>query len=231
MTLVRGSAKRDHAEGAAEDPREEDMIRNTKILGLAIVAALALTAVMASAASATNFTAASFPVKISGTQSSAHKFVVAGGTVTCKVASFSGEATAPSETQTINPIYDECTAFGFVGATVTGFSSTTCDYKLFASGSSNLECKSGDVQIDAGTCTVTLQNQTGLTKTTYVNNASGTVTATHNVTGIHATVTAGFGCPIGPPETKITYTNAEYTGTTTLEGKNSKGVAVAIDVN
>jgi hypothetical protein len=207
------------------------MIRNAKILGLAIVAALALTAVMASAASAANFTAASYPVKISGTQSESHKFTVGGGTVTCTTATFAGEATAASATQTIVPSYSNCTAFGFVGATVTGFSSTGCDYTFYAGGNVDLDCASGDVQIDAGTCTVTLQaaNNQNLSKNTYTNDkpTAGKVTVDTAVGGIHANVTSGFGCPVAGG----TYSNGTYTGTTVMEGKNSKGVAVAIDVN
>jgi hypothetical protein len=204
------------------------MIRNAKILGLAIVAALALTAVMASAASATNFTAASYPVKITGSQTESHKFTVGGGTVTCKIATFTSEAAAASETLTVNAVYDECTAFGFVGAKVTGFSPTGgCDYKFYAGGRTDLLCSSGDVQIDAGTCTVTLNAQENLNKNTFTNNANGTVTVGTNVSGIHAVVTSGFACPVAGG----TYSNASYTGTSTVEGKNSKGVAIAIDVN
>jgi hypothetical protein len=202
------------------------MIRNAKILGLAIVAALALTAVMASAASATNFTAASYPVKISGTQTESHKFTVGGGTVTCTTATFAGELTAASETLTINPTYSNCTAFGFIGAKVTGFSSTGCDFKFYAGGATDLLCSSGDVVIDAGECSVTLSEQKNLTKNTFTNNATGTVTVGTNVSGIHAVVTSTGFCPIGGG----TYTNATYTGQTLVEGKNSKGVAVAIDV-
>jgi hypothetical protein len=207
------------------------MIRNAKVLGLAIVAALALTAVMASAASATNFTAASYPVKISGTQSESHKFTVGGGTVTCTTATFSGEATAASETLTMVPTYSNCTAFGFVGAKVTGFSSTGCDYTFYSGGNVDLDCASGHVTIDAGDCTVTLEpgkNQS-LHENVYTNNTptSGKVTVHSNVTGIHATVIDDGFCVITPG----TYTNATYTGTTVVEGKNSKGVAVAIDVN
>jgi hypothetical protein len=205
------------------------MIRNAKMLGLAIVAALALTAVMASVASATNFTAASYPVKITGSQSSNHVFTVTGGTVSCTTATFSGELTGASESMTVIPFYDGCTAFGFINSSVTGFGSAKCDYKFFTSGATNLECAAGDVQIDAGTCTVTMQagNNQGLKTNTYTNTPTDKVTVDTQVTGIHTTVTSGFGCPISGG----THTNASYTGTTVVEGKNSKGTAVAIDVN
>jgi hypothetical protein len=200
-----------------------------KSLGLVLIAALALTVVFASTASATKFTAASYPVKLSGSQTLAHKFTIGGGTVTCKTATQSGEATAASETVTISPTFGECTAFGFVGAKITGLSSTGCDVLMFSNGETDLVCNSGDIQIDAGTCTVTLTsaNNQNLKSTTFLNNANGTVSASTNVTGIHGTVTSGFGCPIAGG----TYNNATYTGETLVEGKNSKGVAVAIDVN
>jgi hypothetical protein len=207
------------------------MIRNAKVLGLAIVAALALTAVMASAASATNFTAATYPVKISGAQTETHKFTVGGGTVTCSTATFSGEASEASETLTIIPTYSNCTAFGFIGATVTGFSSTGCDYLFHTNGVTDLKCTSGDVQIDAGDCRVTLEaaNNQGLSSNTFTNTPAGKVTVDTKVSGIHAVVsTQGLGlCTVAPG----TYANATYEGTTLVEGKNSKGVAVAIDVN
>jgi hypothetical protein len=221
------------------------MVRNAKVLGLAIVAALALTAVMASAASATNFTAASYPVKISGSQSESHKFTVGGGTVTCTTANFSGELGAASSSLTVDAVYQNCTAFGFVGAKVTGFTpeeGATCDYTFYAEdlnteggvvdkvGKADLDCTgSGDITIDAGTCSVTLQaaNNQGLSRNTYTNTPAGKVTVDTNVSGIHAIVTSGFACPVAGG----TYTNGTYTGTTIVEGKNSKGVAVAIDVN
>jgi hypothetical protein len=208
------------------------MIRNAKVLGLALVAVLAMAAVVASSASAAEFTAASYPVTLSGTQSTAHKFTVGGSTVTCTTATFSGSASGPSPTQTMTPVYTGCTAFGFIGATVTGFPHTggNCDYDFSANGETALTCASGDVTIDAGPCTatVTAPKNTNLKSNTFTNNtpAAGQVTVDTNVTNVHAEITKSeFGCPVA----KGTYANSTYTGTTVVKGENG-GKAVSIDV-
>ena len=218
------------------------MIRNAKILGLALVAVLALTAIAASSASALKFTANSYPVHLTGTQSGSHKFTVTGSTVTCTTATFTGSATGASTTQTMTPIYTGCTAFGFINSTVTGFPHTggNCDY-LFGeptssagviTGHAALTCASGDVQIDAGPCTVTLQpaNNTTLKTNTYTLNtpAAGEITVDTNITNVHAEVTKSeFGCPIS----KGTHTNATYTGNTVVKGTNGGGGADALTID
>jgi hypothetical protein len=206
------------------------MIRNSKLLGLALVAFLAITAVIASSASAAEFTASDYPATISGTQSAAHRFEVGGGTVTCNTATFSGTQSGASVNQTIDPTYTGCTAFGFINSTVTGFKNTggSCDYSFNANGVNTLVCPSGDVKIDAGPCSVTLEasKNTALKSNTYTNNtpSAGRITAHTAVTNIHAVVTSGFGCPVAGK----TYIDAKYTGSTVLSGKNSGGSAVAL---
>jgi hypothetical protein len=207
------------------------MIRNAKILGLAVVAVLAMTAVMASTAGAAQFTASSYPVTLKGSQTESHKFSVGGGTVTCTEATFTGTGTAASNTQTVNATYHNCTAFGFINSTVTGFAPTGgCDYLFYAGGTTDLDCTSGDVKIDASLCSVTLESgkNQNLGSNTYTNDTPivGDVTVDSNVTGIHAVVTSSFGCPIAGG----TYTTASYTGKTRMEGTNSKGENVNIDV-
>src|SRR5712672_2585136 len=98
-----------------------------KMLGVAMVAALALSAAV-SAASAAEFRGATSPVTVTGSQSTTHKFTVEGSTVTCTTATFSSEATAvPTSTVLITPVYKTCTAFGIAGATV---SMNGCQYKF-----------------------------------------------------------------------------------------------------
>jgi hypothetical protein len=204
------------------------MIRNAKLLGLALIAVLALTALGSSSASAAKFTAAKYPVTLSGTQSTSHKLTVGGSTVTCTTATFKGEGKEASETQTIFATYTGCTAFGFINATVTG---STCDYLLNANGNIALNCTSGDVTVDAGPCTATLtaaKNQT-LTSNTFTNNtpAAGQVTVDTNVTNAHAEITKSeFGCPVA----KGTYATSTYTGSTVVKGTDSEGKADSIDV-
>src|SRR4051794_17703431 len=113
------------------------MIRNFKVMGLAMVAALALTAVAASAASAaTTFHAEKAPVTVSGSQVTTHVFTTDPGTVTCTTATFSGtQSTTTTSTQTITPNYSGCTLktiFGNIAVSV-DFATSGCDYLFNAS--------------------------------------------------------------------------------------------------
>jgi hypothetical protein len=204
------------------------MIR--KSLG-AVCVLVAASLLLTSAASAANFTAASYPVKVTGTQTENIKITIGTGTITCTSITHSGELIAQSETLTLSPVYSGCTMFGFVGGTITGFSSTGCFWRYRSTGLVDLACNKGsDVQFDAGTCTVTLEpgfNQ-GRKTVTYTNNvpSAGTFTADINVINMHAVVTSGFGCPVAGG----TYSSASMTGRLALEGKNSKGGAVTLDV-
>src|SRR5215207_3319012 len=138
------------------------MIRNATKLGLCLLAVLGVTSAIASSASALSYTAATYPVSVSGSSSGAIKFSVAGSTVSCSSVTFSATMNASGPTVTEHPVFpSNCVAFGFINATITGFSNGDCDY-LFGSPSlsagqivSNvsLNCKTGDVQIDAGPCT------------------------------------------------------------------------------
>jgi hypothetical protein len=185
---------------------------------------------LASTASAVNFTAASYPVKLSGSQSGSVLISVGGGGYTCSTAVISGELVSATETVTFNPTFSGCTAFGFVGINVTGFSSTGCSWRYHTNGELDQVCSSGDVQWDAGPCITTFEaskNQ-DLKSVTATNNApsAGKVTLHFNITNTHAVVTSGFGCPVAGG----TYSNASITGSYVIEGKNSKGNVVAIDV-
>jgi hypothetical protein len=213
------------------------MIRNFKALGLALVAVFAMSAVVASAAQANQFSSAgNVSVAISAAQSTTHKFTVDGSSVTCTTATFAstGEVSSPSKTVKVHPTYSGCTAFGFVGATVT---TTGCDYILAVgtkitenvsyNGSIELTCETGKkITISAGgVCEATVSGPQTFTGITYTNE-SGKVTAAANVTGIKTVKTKdGFGCPFsGTGEV-----NASYTGNTLASGKHGTE-AVAIQV-
>jgi len=215
------------------------MNRNLKVLGLALVAALAMTALVASAAQANNegkFTATSYPGTLHGEDTGTHVFTAAGGTVNCTNATFTGSFTEASKTQTITPEYSGCTAFGFIGATVT---MNGCDYLFHLTGTGaggaynstvDLVCPAGkEITIDAGPCMISLPGQTGLPGSTFTN-SGGTpsdVTNHANVTGITGVLkkenalcffTAGH------------FTNGTYKGSTTVTGKNAGGAAQSIDI-
>jgi len=103
------------------------MIRNYKVFGLAVVAMLALGAFVAQGASADPLTceglASGSTCFTSGDQDGGtHKFVSAGGSVTCTEAIFTGSGAVGTSgavaEQTINSVYNKCSAFGFAEAHV-----------------------------------------------------------------------------------------------------------------
>ncbi len=199
------------------------MIRNLKTLGVALCAALALTAVAASAASA-NYTASSYPT--TGTAESAlgnDVFKTEAGNVECK-SHFEGTLTGESANLTVKAKYTNCKAFGFLEATV---NMRSCDY-LFTTGTFLKSTEEGNtheytaavhvkctnaaepILISAGTCKTTVGEQSPeghviITETT----KTGDVDVQATVTGIKYTVTEdGFACPFGGTGAK---TGATYT--------------------
>jgi hypothetical protein len=204
-------------------------MRNLKALGLAVVAVLAMSAFVASAAQASNFTAAKYPTVIKGVQiNGEHNFTAAGTGVKCKEAAFSGEATGPTKDLTISAAYGTCKdeIFG-LSATVT---MNGCNYTFTepASGEVDLVCPAGKiVEVHASTCTITVFPKNGLKTSTYTNGASD-VTLKANVTGIEYQVDRGFLCPIASTyATK--HSDGIYEGEATVTG-TSGGEAVKVDV-
>jgi hypothetical protein len=182
-------------------------------------------------ASAASFTAISYPAKISAVQSQSTSFTIGGTKFVCTTNTQTGELTASSETLELVPTYAGCNLFGISTVTITGFSSSGCAWRYRANGSIDLACKSGDVQMDAGPCTMTIEPSTNQNRTslTYTNNTPsvGKFVADVNVTNLHVVVTtAAFGCPIA----KGTYLNASMGGTLVFEGKTPEGVPRAVDV-
>lgn len=214
------------------------MIRKVKMLGLATVAVLALSAMVASAAQAAtaSLNAASYPASLSGAQVGVNKFIIANGvrTVTCKTATFSGTISAAADPVTLTPAYSECHAApNELPATVT---MNGCDYSLSANTTgaaltADLVCPTGkDVEIHlyenatkhkegSALCDYTVQAQTNLPAGTYSNGA-GTVTANLKANP-KTTVTKGSkilcGAAIGGTVSAI------LEGTVDLSGKTDQG--------
>jgi hypothetical protein len=162
------------------------MTRNLKTLGLALVAAMAMTALTASAANA-QFEADKVPVTLTAGQTTQHVFETAEGDVTCTTAEFHGEQNETPVTEvTITPVYTDCEAAG-LEAEITGFGhygesegpetvANPCDYVFHADGTVDLVCGEdphdgeGHVVIDtAGGCDITIPEQTELATVTYEN--------------------------------------------------------------
>ena len=172
------------------------MNKGFKTILVCLIAAFALSAVAASAASATKFKSTKYPVKITATQTTENVFTVGTTTVKCKKASFtSGSIAAESESIKVAPSYSECTAFGFVGATV---SANGCEYELFTSGSINIVCAAGKaITVEATGCTLSVGKQEALKSVSYAPLAGPPkeVEITNNVKKVKYTTNAGILCP------------------------------------
>jgi hypothetical protein len=169
------------------------MIRNFKVLGLALVAVLAMSAVVASAASAP-FTSSTYPTTDTATSPLGNDvFTVDGSSVEC-AGHFEGTATEASTSLTVNATYTNCKAFGFASASVT---MNGCDYVFHSNGTVDVECGSaGPIKIVAGNCEVQVSSQTGLGTVALSNNGNH-IDVDANVSGITANATKdGFLCPL-----------------------------------
>jgi hypothetical protein len=206
------------------------MIRSVKMLGLAVVAVLAMSAVVASAAMAENFHSESSPTVLSGSQTATHEFTTSVGTVTCTTATFAGEATGTSVSEvSVHPTYEGCKLSGInISVTIT---TTGCNYRFYnvasKSGPTDIVCETGKSITVAGPgCTVTVGGQTGLNSVSYANEGaetSRTVKVTASVTGI-AYSTKGFLCGTSSK------TNGTYSGPTSVKGLTGGGVQQGIFV-
>jgi hypothetical protein len=214
------------------------MTRNLKALGLVVLAALAAMAVTASAASATAKFHSELPTHtvISGTQVGEDVFTTNAGTVRCKKATYSGlQSGAEAETVEVTPSYSECTAFGFVNATI---DVNSCTYK-FGITSTTPEPFEGHITIcpNGGTITVTAFNcwvhvgqQGPLKGVTYTNEGSGKtrdIRVKVSLSGIHYVQTSKSfpGCE------EKTFTNGTYTGEATVQGFSTENVQVGVWVD
>jgi hypothetical protein len=214
------------------------MIRNLRNFGVAVIALLAMSALLGSSAlgnaTTKKFTSMvnTYPILVHGTSAAGTEtFTTEAGTLEC-AGTESGTLTEASQTLRVHPTYSSCKAFGFLGATVT---TTGCDYvsriTTEVPGTSpriyqahvDLKCEAGKaITLVAGTCEVTIGEQTGLTTKDYVNDP--TTTAVHVVKTlggiVYVVVKDGFGCPFNGTGAKIgaTYTSHEPLVLTTANG-------------
>lgn len=201
-------------------------------MGGVLLAAMAVMAVGASAASALEFKSSSYPVVVEGSQVGQHTFTVDGQNVNCSTADFiTPSQGGPATSIDVFATYEGCKAFGFVNATV---NMNSCNYEFNEPagnpivGSVDVECSSASIiEIKAstafGTCVVTVGAQNGLNKNTYANNA-GDVEIDTNVTGIKATVVTDTGiCPLSGTGTRE---NAVYIGDSIASGNAGQNISV-----
>ncbi len=233
------------------------MIRNLKMLGLALVAVCAMGAVAASAASANAnywFTAPSSDwTKLSGGQPSKFndRFQVVGktggapGITTCETTTYTGSTSATTTTTiSLKPAYGGCELEPFGKATIT---TTGCEYVIHTdplgdttNGNydtvTTIECTAGnEIKIEAKVggvlkCTVNVPPQNLGTGITLTNTAGGGLTAAISFSTITYTQTAGTGS--GACSTEMpALANGTYTGAATITGENTTGGAVAINAS
>lgn len=181
------------------------MTNKLKVLGLALVAVFAMSAVAASAASANQFMSeGGGSTTVTATQVGEHVFTVDGASVTCEVATFSsvGEVASPATSVKVSPNYEECTAFTFFTAKI---QTEGCYYNLHVgatggieyTGSLDLECEEGhEIVIAAGTCEAKVAGGQEFSGIGYANAEGGKVTIAAEVAGIAVNKTKdGFLCP------------------------------------
>jgi hypothetical protein len=213
------------------------MNRKLMALGLALVASLALTAVMASAASA-KFTSGTAHTILTGTQTTTEKFTPGSGfgAISCTTATFSGTTTATEEADwTIKPTYSGCK--DSLGRTI-DIDNESLTYTFTtntnAGGTSNVDV-SGSMKMtvtnSSGTvvCTVTTTSPQSDNGITY-KNLGGTngVEVTHNTSNVQNTIEGGF---FNCGTSTTTATAGTYNGSTIVKGTDTEGHAVAINVD
>jgi hypothetical protein len=193
------------------------MFRNFKVLGLALVAVFAMSAVAASAASA-NFISATTPtiLEANNTGQGAHVFSTeSGAEVSCTTAAFAGtsEGTSVASVE-MHPTYSGCT---FLGATAS-VTTTGCNYVFLTAGGVQVKCETGKtIEVNAaGACTLKVGAQSPGGSATYTN-SSPNIGVNANVTGITYTTSGPLCFLVSGP--------GAYKGKATVSGfKDSSGV-------
>ena len=213
------------------------MTHNLKTLGLALVAALALSAIGAQGATAVvehSFRSDAVSQKTVSTGQNEGNHVLSLGTggplISCTSVTFSGTNNFNvRDTLTVQPKYSSCTALG----SAVSFTTNGCYYILDSDTTTNphfggehaavtVECEaSHDIIVDS-VCKVTLtaansQSLHGMRYTQVAASSKHSITVTSTIGQIHYTTTGGLPCTaIGKPQG--TYTDGIYEGKLTLTG-------------
>jgi hypothetical protein len=215
------------------------MMRNLKVLGLALVAVFAMSAVAASMASADDLTSESSPVILSGKQEGSDVLTITAGNIACKEIKYSGTTITPTTTVTVTPSYPEKTSAGEQNCTALGFPSIIhtngCTYLFHINGAGSttgtvdIVCPAGkEITVTTNApatikCTLHFPAQTGLGPVTYINTGAGTTRELRietKITNLKYSHTAGTGlgtCTTG------TGTTGGYVGKMLFTGLNDSG--------
>jgi hypothetical protein len=167
------------------------MIGKIKLLGLALVAALAIGAVsVASASAEVEFHSEAEKTFGTGEQIGTAVYDTAAGSLKCKVLKGTGQIIGKTaKGVTISPILSECTAFGLA----IEWNFNGCQYTATSSGIIHLECPVGKevlITVKAGNCSIGTPAQSN--KAIYTNEGVGstrdvkvTTTATNLVYNVY----------------------------------------------
>jgi hypothetical protein len=220
-------------------------IRTPQLLVVLVLLTLGLAFFSATSAQAAtlDFEAKSYPATVHGSGEVGVFVMNAGGEIKCKNA-FHGTLNGPSTTLKLSATYAECTAWGFLNATVHPegcvfvMHSTeevkADEYKAHLS----LECPAGkSLKVSVLNCAAEYKSQTGLTTVKINNNTAATpddITIYPEVKGVAYTVTKdGFVCPLSGTGN---FTNGEITtpkegaGGVTLTGQTGGGASIDFTV-
>ena len=203
------------------------MKRTLKAFGLLVAAAMAISAMTASASQAAEYTAGAYPATLDAT-SAGDVFSAFGQAVKCESTKFDGELTKASTTLTVTPTYEKCTAESIIGKLPVTVTHNGCTYR-FNSPSGSLDdytattdivCPAGKVievhiYISAAAhaeknslCTLTIPPQTGLTGAKFhINTGSpNDVTVSGTINNIKAVQHRNsFLCPAGTETSTASY--------------------------
>jgi hypothetical protein len=160
-----------------------------KVLGLTFVAALAMSSVAASAASAQHeFESNSSTTYLTATNEESHVFTAGLATVECTHAEFEGtQVGATADTVTVHPEYSGCSFLGNPASVTT----TGCNYEFDSDtnatghGAVTVKCAgASQIKVDApGACTIYFGSQTPSQGVSYTN-LGGDVTVDATVTNV-----------------------------------------------
>jgi hypothetical protein len=203
------------------------MTRNLKVLGLAVVAMLSLSAMVATGAQAAagELHIGANPAWVTADQTTQHVFTIAGVPIKCEKAHFESTTTTPQSTKHIvfKPSYqasdqvegETCTLAGVLSRVTTG----TCSYTFSGTAEktatvSVIGCTAGNeikIEVTASGCTVTVGNQATAGHVTFVKGATNDLVGQNTISGITSVGSAT--CPVG---IRGTITTGTYTGTETI---------------
>lgn len=188
------------------------------------------------------FEAGAYPATLTGSPEisapveAEHIFGTEGGTVTCTSDSSDGTLSKAASTFSLHRTFTECTAFGFLSATV---STTGCDYRYELGGkiatdvyaaSVELVCEAGKkIEIKAVTCEAQVPPQVFSGTVEIFNNTAAVpddISISSSLTGIHyVNVKDGFLCPLKGTGER---TDGTTTSLETVTAETSKPVSLSV---